>query len=528
MLDILFRNASVIDGTGSPARTFDVGVKDGKICLGSSEEAKEVVDATGLTLTPGFIDGHSHGDMSIGTYHAMICKLSQGITTEIGGQCGSSPFPIDMTRVDAIRTANAAAYDFKKMPFERFTDFDGYAEYSESLDLTMNMANLVGHNMLRVSAMGVENRPAGPEDLELMKSRLRKCMEQGAMGLSSGLIYIPGAYSTTEELVELCKVIKPFGGIYATHMRNEAKDVVKSVKESIYIAEQAGVPLVISHHKVCGKAYWGQSEETLKLIEEAIGRGVKVMMDQYPYEANMTRISVCIPPQYFAEGMPELLRKLADPEWRKTIADEMNNPDGHYDNFYLNSGGFGGVFIAVSPNVPEAEGMMVADWAKLQGKDPMDAYFDLLISNQGMGTGIFFAMDINEVEKIYCNPHTVVGTDGLCYSVEGKGHPRAWGSFIRPLTEFAEEKHLVSFEEAVHKQTGQTAEYWGLSTKGFIRDGYDADILLIDREHLKNTATFADSNRQPEGIRAIYVGGKCVMRDNQLTGVRNGHIVRRG
>lgn len=528
MLDVLFTNATIVDGSGTSARKGSVGIKDGKICLDCSDGAKEVIDATGLTLTPGFIDAHSHGDLSIGTPHATLCKLCQGITTEIGGQCGLSPYPVDMKQVDAISTIHSTEYDFLNMPFDRFVDFKGYADYAESLDLTMNMASLVGHNMLRASVMGVENRPATAEELELMKARLKECMEQGAMGLSSGLIYIPGAYSTTEELVELCKVIKPFGGIYATHMRNEAKDVVKSVKESIFIAEQAGVPLVISHHKVCGKAYWGQSEETLRLVEEAIARGVKILIDQYPYEANMTQINVCIPPQYFAEGLASLVDKLRQPEWRKKIADEMNVPDGHYDNFYLNSGGFEGVFIAVSPKVPEAEGMMVADWAKLQNKDPMDAYFDLLVANEGSGVGIFFAMDINEVERIYCNPHTVVGTDGLCYSIEEKGHPRAWGSFIRPLTEFAEEKHLVSFEQAVRKQTSQTADFWGLSTKGLIKDGYDADILLIDRKALKNTATFANSNRKPEGIKAIYVGGVCVFKDNEYTGKRNGHIVKRG
>ena len=526
MLDLLIKNASVVDGTGVPARICDVGVKDGTITLNTDCEAKEVIDASGLTLCPGFVESHSHGDMSIGTHHGTMCKVSQGVTTEVGGQCGQSSFPVDKRFLKELNGIMAFNADFANMPTEDFGDFDAYINYTKDLPLAMNMYLLVGHNTLRVSVMGVADRAPTAEEMQLMKDRLKVCMEQGAVGLSSGLIYIPGVYSTTEEVIELCKVIRPYGGVYATHMRNEARNVVESVREAIYIAEQAGVPLVVSHHKVCGRAFWGKSEQTLKLIEEAAQRGLKVMVDQYPYEANQTALNVPIPPQYFAEGLPALVEKLKDPAFREKVAAEMNDPDGGYDNFYLNSGGFSGVFIVSSPNVPEAVGMFVSEYAKTVGKPDMDAYFDLLIANEGGGNGIYFAMDPKEVEKIYCYPRTVVGSDGLCFADSESGHPRAWGTFVKPLARFCLEKHLVSFEEAVKKQTSMTADFWGLKNKGRIAEGYDADLVLLDLANLKDTATWKDSNRKADGIEKVFVSGVCVYENKDLTGQYPGSVLR--
>ncbi|MCI5615604.1 MAG: D-aminoacylase [Clostridia bacterium] len=528
MLDILFRGVYLVDGTGAPARTRDVGVKNGKITLHTQgESARETVEGGGLTLCPGFIDAHSHGDMSVGTPHGNLCKISQGVTTEIAGQCGQSPFPVDRRFLEDLKCVTAFAPDYQKMPFERFARCRDYEDYCRTVPMALNLAELVGHNTLRASVMGVADRAPTGAELALMKDRLRAGMEQGALGLSSGLIYIPGVYCTTEEVIELCRVIRPYGGIYATHMRNEAADVVKSVKEAIFIAESAGVPLVISHHKVCGRDNWGASWETLRLIDEAAARGVRIGLDQYPYEANMTALNVCIPPRHFAQGMPALLEKLRDPAGRAQIAAEMNDPAGGYDNFYRNSGGFSGVFVSVSPAVPEAEGRTVADYAAAVGKGPMDAYFDLLLANGGDGNAIYFAMDPREVERIYQYPRTMVGSDALCFGLEEKGHPRGWGTFIRPLAEFAGEKKLVSFEEAVYKQTGLTAAFWGLVGKGRVAEGYDADLVLLDRGTLRAAATYAHSNQKAEGVCAVYVAGKCVYRAGALTGEYPGKLILR-
>ena len=529
MLDKLFVGASVIDGTGSPARVMDVGVKDGKITLETKDEtAEKVIDGRGKILCPGFIDSHSHGDMSIASVHGPLCKISQGVTTEVGGQCGQSAFPVDRRYLREVQGIMAFSPDFNSLPYETFKSFREYKEYGDNLKLPIHICSLVGHNTLRVSVMGVEDRDPGPEEMELMKERLRESMEAGAMGLSSGLIYIPGVYCRTEEVIELCKVIKPYGGIYATHMRNEAEEVVEAVKEAIYIAEQAEVPLVISHHKICGKRNWGLSSETLRLIDEAASRGTKVMIDQYPYEAPMTALNVCIPPQYFSEGLPALLEKIEDPLWRGRFMREMSDPEGDYDNFYLNSGGFTGIMVASSPNVPEAEGMTIAEYGEKIHKTASDAYFDLLIANKGGGEGIYFAIDINEVEKIYCHPRTMAGSDGLCSGLGRSGHPRAWGTFVRPLREFVKEKKLMPLEEAIRKQTGLTADTWNLRGKGYIREGYDADLVLIDFETLYDRADYKNSNEKADGIEAVYVMGELTYGGKELTGAANGKIICRG
>lgn len=314
MLDLLIRDADLVDGTGKPAYHGSLGVKDGRITFAvAGEAARETVEATGLTLCPGFIDAHSHGDLSIGTPHGTISKVSQGVTTEIGGQCGQSAFPVDPRFLREIGDVMAFSPDFARMPYDRFSDFSAFLRYARTLPLANNMMSLIGHNILRASVMGVENRAPTPQELGRMKERLQAAMEQGALGLSSGLVYIPGAYSQTEELIELCKVIRPYGGVYATHMRDEARHVVESVREAIAIAEQAGVPLVISHHKVCGRPFWGKSEETLRLIDEAAARGVKVMLDQYPYEANMTALCM-LPAAILLRGSGGHAGQVARPE----------------------------------------------------------------------------------------------------------------------------------------------------------------------------------------------------------------------
>lgn len=528
MLDLLFRNVSVVDGSGGPARIADVGVVNGKITFKTDGDAAQVIDGSGKTLCPGFIDVHSHDDYCIGRYPATICKIGQGVTTEVVGNCGDSAYPVNPAFLDEMKVFANVTKDYVNMPYWTFRNLDEYTEYSKTLDMKINMATLVGHNTLRLSVMGVEDRKPTSNELAEMKRVLRTAMEEGAYGFSTGLVYIPGVYADVEELVELCKVIAPYGGIYATHMRDESGGLVESVKESIYVAETAGVPLQISHFKVRGRPFWGKTKEALRLIEEAIGRGVKILLDMYPYDACMSGVSVCIPPQYFASGMDALLERLKEPAFRKHVAAEMNDPNTDYDNFYLSAGGFEGILITTCPNTPEAEGMTVAEFARKCGKDPMDAFFDTLIANRGVYNGIFFAMDEQEVEDVYCHPRTVVGTDGLCFDVNNNGHPRTWGTFVKTLTDFAGTKKLVTFEQAVRKQTAMTAEYWGLTKKGRIAEGYDADLVLLNREKLQDLATYSDPNRNPAGIEAVYVLGQCEYAQGKLTDVSCGKILRRG
>ena len=527
MLDLLFKDISIVDGSGHPAYQGSVGVINGKITFQIDCESREIIQGAGLTLCPGFIDAHSHDDFTVGRYPSIISKICQGVTSQIAGNCGDSTYPVDKRFLKELKVFANMTRDFLKMPYESFTDFNGFAEYVESLNPVLNITTLIGHNMLRTSVMGVENRAPTADELELMKSRIRDAMEQGAFGLSSGLVYIPGAYAELDELIELCKAMAPYGGIYATHMRSESDDLLQSVKDSIYVAETAGVPLVISHFKAKGRSNWGKSTEALQLINAAKRRGVKIMMDQYPYEASMSGVSVCISPEYFADGMDTLLNRLKDSSVRAEVAAKMTDPKPTYENALYDAGGFDGVWITSSPKRIEAEGKSIAAYAKELNANPIDVFFDLLIENEGILNGIFFTMDIEEVKRIYCNPDVVVGSDGLCFDAENKGHPRTWDTFIRTLTEFAEKQRLVSFEEAVHKQTEQPAVFWGLDGKGRIAEGYDADLVLLNRSNLKSVATYQEPNEKALGVEAVFVAGKCVYRDGNLTGESGGKVLRR-
>ncbi len=533
MLDYLFVNATLVDGTGSLPYKGDLGVKDGRIVLGGvlvNENAQHIIDASGFHLCPGFIDAHSHGDQVLGAEDAIsgLCKISQGVTTEVTGQCGISPFPSRREHVEALRgVIKSFTVDSLYNRLEEFTDFKSFQAFARDLPKLGNYAFNLGHASLRAAVMGMASRAPSKDEMEHMKAYVAEAMENGCFGLSSGLIYAPSLYASTGELTELCKVLKPYGGIYATHMRSEADGVVEAVKEAIAIAEAAAVPLVISHHKICGKANWGASKTTLALIGEAVDRGVGITMDQYPYEATQTYFSGSIPPRYFTKGMDAFVSYLKDPAERARIKAEMLETPPAYNSLHYNSGGFSGMFIASSPNVPEARGLTVEQYAKRLGKDPFDTYFDLLAANRGGGLGAYFCLDKGELDAIYLNENTVVGSDGIVNSTEDPVHPRAFGTFVKALTLFWRDKGLVSFEKAIYKQTGLPAKRWGLKGKGQIAGGYDADLVLLNRDGLKDRATYADPRQLCEGIVLVMVNGVPVYEGGRLTGAHPGRVLLR-
>lgn len=529
MLDTLIQNATIVDGSGKPKHCGNIGIKEGKIVTNPGIEAKQVIDGTGLMLCPGFIDSHSHHDQvfepEVEIYN--LCKISQGVTTEVVGQCGMSPFPVSAENLETIRGL-LASFDTKEQleRLQNYTDFEHFLKYAQSVPKASNFAFNCGHSVLRAAVMGTANRKATPAELKKMKAYLKEAMEHGCLGLTTGLIYIPGVYSDTQELIELCKVIQPYGGIYATHMRNESGGLVDSVKEAIYIAETAGVPLFISHHKVLGKDNWGLSKETLRLIHAAIDRGVKVTIDQYPYIATQTVLNVCLPPELFADGKDKLVEKLKDPKQRELIKEKIMLNPSKYDNTYLNCGGFSGVFVLASPNVPEAVGMSIADYAKKIGKSGFDAYFDLMVENQCDGLGAYFSINEDELQKIYMDENTVVGSDGII-TYDTPVHPRTYGTFAKALSYFCKEKKLLSFEQAVRKQSSLTAERWGLKNKGLIAEGYDADLVLLNYEELHDSSDFVHTRELAKGIIKVFVNGEIVFENNKITAARPGKCILR-
>lgn len=526
MLDLLISGAMVVDGTGAPARRQDVGVADGKIVLSPADtQAREVIDASGLFLAPGFIDIHSHGDIVLGEDFARLCKVSQGVTTEVGGQCGSSMFPINPDRLEDAQTVLSVCRAEFPPEMGQWTSFEKYKEYVKTLALSANIKLLVGHSILRLAVMGMENRRPTAQELQEMKKLLRECMEQGALGMSSGLIYPPSAYADTEELVELCREVAPYDGIYATHMRNESTDVVRSVEEAIEIGRRAGVPVLISHHKACGRKSWGLPAQTLKLIAEANASGMCVTADQYPYTASMTHLKMCIPPKYFTMGAEGLADYLRDEAHRAAIKAEILDPETPFENQYLNCGGFENIFISTLPETPEYAGMFVSQAAEKMGKDPFEAYFDIMVMNKTIGGGIYYSMCESDLCNIITAPDTVVGSDGICRSMNEITHPRAWGTFPHAICYYHKQKGVLTLEEIIRKMTSLPAQRAMLDGKGVIADGYDADLVLFDYDALEDKATFTDSNALTEGIVTVFVAGQPVYHDKKLTGNTPGKLI---
>ena len=513
--DLVIKNVEIIDGTGGKPYPGSVTVKNGKICAdGERWECENVIDGTGLTLTPGFIDVHSHGDFVAGHDYARLCKISQGITTEIAGQCGSSCFPVTPESRDLLfANANIMGADVAKN-LHTFTNLSGYKIYLENSRLSANMMVFMGHSALRLAVIGTSDAKPDETQMEQMKALLEEAMKNGCAGLSTGLFYPPSAYADVDEVSALCEVVAKYGGIHTTHIRNEGSGVLKSLEEVLEVSRRTGVALNVSHHKVCGQKNWGMSKETLALLDKAREEGITVTMDVYPYLASMTKLAACIPTEYFVKGTTWLQRELKKPELRAEIREKM---EGYEDGRYRQCGGFTGVMIGVCPSRPEADGKFISDLAKETGEDPFELFFDLLVSDGDKCNAIYFTMCEEDLERIVCDPHTMIGTDGLVASIEGKTHPRGWASFPRAIRLFVKEKKLMPLETMIYKITGLAASTYGLKKKGRIAEGYDADLVLFNKEEIGDAADFVNSNLLCEGIKTVIVGGKIVYNDGIMT-----------
>ena len=528
MYDAIVSNVKLYDGSGALPVYTDVAISGGRIAAvgdGEGWECLRQIDGGGASMCPGFIDAHSHGDLIIGDASAALAKISQGVTTEIAGQCGLSMFPISKSRAEAAKNLLSIGADHFPDALDTFCDFSKFKEYAGSIPLPLNTAVFVGHSALRLAVVGEEDRTPTPAELEEMRRILAEAMEQGALGLSSGLIYPPGAFAQKAELKALCEVVAQHRGIYTTHMRNESKHVVEAVKESIEIARETGAALNISHIKVMGMKNWGLSARILEIIEEARRGGVSVTMDLYPYKATSTMLNVCVPPKFFKDGRKALLQRLADESFRAELKAAISDPEQEYDNNYISCGGFENILVAKARKSPEAEGKRIAAYAAEKGIDPFDLYFDLLMENELEGAAVYFCIGEEDIFNFIRDPLCVVGTDGICLGNGGAGHPRAFGTFPHAIEWFVKEKHIFSMQEMISKMTGKTAEMYRLAGKGFIKPGMDADFILFDEEELHAAADFAHANALTDGIRSVWIAGEKVYEDKKFAGKFNGRLL---
>ena len=519
-MDVLITNCSIIDGSGAPAFLGSVGVENGKLSVfthGALPQAKEIIDGAGLTVTPGFIDAHSHGDLTMTGRYATLSKISQGITTQVAGQCGVSMFPALPGDPACTRRFVSGIAPYPELPDDPaiLTSAAGFFDWLNALDNPIRTYSFVGLGTLRLWAMGYENRKPDETELARMKNMLRRCMREGALGLSTGLVYAPCCYAGNDEIVSLLHVVHEEGGFYATHPRNEADTVIEARRESLAVAREADVPLCVSHLKAAGKQNHGKSKQLLADIDEAVENGLNALIDCYPYMAGNTSLNVSIPPRYFSKGLDGLVSALSSPVERERIREEMGR-HSNYDNYILNSGGFSGTFVSSCPVDHSAEGMLISDYAEKIGMDPFDAYCDILIKNGGLGLGIYFHMCEEDVVGILSHPRCVVSTDGLVGLPTENPHPRSFGTMARAFHLLTSEKHILSPEAAIYKMTGQAATFLRLTGKGFVRDGCDADILLLDLPNFTDAATYRNGNGLCAGIERVYAGGRCVYQKGEL------------
>ncbi len=389
----LIQNANIIDGTGAPAFLGDVLIRNGnieKVARGGMPVPvqAEVIDASGLTLTPGFIDAHSHGDLMLESAFSALSKFSQGITTQAAGQCGVSMWPADVRDMPRhIRFVSGISPCPSVPPAEALASYKAYRAYADAIPNKPKTELFTGHGALRLAVMGHDAGKPTAAQMAAMQSLLREAMEGGSLGLSTGLVYAPGCYGQTEELIELLHVVHDCGGLYATHVRDESNRVEEAEDEALLCAARADVPVFISHFKAAGRQNWGKPARILKKFDAAIARGVRLTVDHYPYLAGQTSLNVSIPPRYRKDGMEALCRYLRDPAALRAIREEMA-VQSDYDNYVYNCGGFDGVMVAACPLFKDAEGMTIAAYANKTGQDPFDAYIDILRCNEGLGLGV--------------------------------------------------------------------------------------------------------------------------------------------
>lgn len=490
MNDLIFRNVNILDGTGAAAFAGDVSVSEGRINeVGSVVEglaaAGKEIDAAGATLSPGLIDTHAHDDGAFFRHPGMEFKLAQGVTTVVSGNCGFSAIPADPTQ-DSVAASGGILAGLEG----QFTDLDGYFAAALERQPAINNMMLVGHNTVRSLVMGGEKR--GPSDVEItqMQAHVQHALEQGACGFSSGLIYRPGRYSETQEVIELAKMAAPFDALYTTHMRNEGDKLLEAVEESLAIAKASDVHLHISHHKSAGKPNWGKVKASLARVDEALSAGQRVTLDVYPYTAGSGRMIEYFDLQRVNEDFAAVVR------------------------------------IASCKAFREYEGRMLIDIAREESISLTELVRKILTAPNGDRTlCIHFIIDENDVETNLAHADMMVGSDGIP-DLRGKPHPRLFGTFPRVLGHYVRERGVLSLPEAVRRMTSLSARTFGMVDRGEIKSGYHADLLLFQPDVVIDRATYDEPMQAPAGIDVVVVNGQIALQGDQHSGVGAGQMLR--
>lgn len=498
--DLLIRNARVIDGAGNPWFRADIAVKNGRInAIGAlgPVAATRVIDAKERVVTPGFLDVHTHVEGAVEKVPRGDNYLLDGVTTVVTGNCGGS--------------------------VERMGDW--FREL-EATGLGLNLASLVGHNTVRRAVLGTANRAATPDEISEMKALVHSAMQEGAVGLSTGLIYIPGTYSTTDEVVDLAKAAAAYQGVYASHMRDEGAKILEAIHEAARVGLDAGMRVQLSHFKIDTPRLWGMSDKSLALVDDYRRKGVDVVIDQYPYDHSSTNLGITLPSWALADGPAKVKERLTNSGTRAEIAAEMQRQLinlGHDDYTYA-------IVATFSPN-KEYEGKTIRDITVLRGQPPtvanqIDTILDMIVA--GGAQMIYHSMGDVDVERILRYPNTAIASDGgIRIFGEGMPHPRAYGTNARVLAEFVRKRGVLTLEDAIRRMTSLPARTFGFKDRGVLREGAAADLLIFDPARVQDKSTYTQPHQYSEGFDFVIVNGTVMVDDGQLTESRPGKVLRR-
>jgi len=528
--DTVITHGHIMDGTGSPWYSGDIGIRDGKIAaIGNLSEAPRTrtIDAHGDVVAPGFIDMLGQSELTILVDPRLPSKIYQGITTEVTGE-GGSVAPIN----DALIQSDRADYDHYHITPDWGT-LGQYFERIEKQGIGINLATYVGATQVRRMVLGDADQQPTPEQLEQMKELVRQAMKDGAMGVSSALEYAPAPYAKTDELIALAQVASEFGGIYATHMRDESDSVLSAIDEALRIGKEAKIPVEIWHLKVAGKKNWGRMPAVVAKINHARAEGIDVTADTYAYTAWFNSFSAFIPPWAHDGGESKLIERLKDPVTRARIRKEMMSPSGNWDNEWQEIPGPESVLIGVvqNPKLLPLQGKTLAEVAKLWNKDPIDALFDLLIEDQAFTSVAVFGMSEPDVALALQQPWVSVDNDSSGTSPDGilgqeHPHPRAYGTFPRILRKYVREEKKLSLEDAIRKFSALPAQRMHFTDRGVLKQGMWADVVVFDPATVRDVATFANPNQLSQGMEFVFVNGVPVIDEGKMTGAKPGKPLR--
>ena len=528
--DVIIRNGRILDGAGGPWYSADIAIANDRIAaIGKLDNghAKNVIDATGRVVSPGFIDMLGQSEIPLLIDNRSLSKLSQGITTEITGEGGS------------IAPQNAKTVDPMKPFLDQYhlaidwTTLDGYFRRLEKSGTPLNIGTYVGAAQVREAVIGDDDRAPTPQELEQMKSMVADAMKDGALGVSTALIYPPGHYAKTDELIALAIVAGQYGGIYGTHMRSEGASEMQAIDEAIRIGREGGLPVEIFHLKVIGKSRWGSMPRVVEKIDAARESGLDIRADAYPWVAGGTALASCLPPWMANGGASKFLERLADPKIRERLKTEMATDHQDWENLYLDSGGGSGVLISgvVNASLKKYDGKTVAEMAKAENKPELDALFDFILADKAQTGALYFIADEDDLRYALKQPWTSLCLDAGELSLDGPlfephTHPRAFGTMPRFLGHYVRDEHLLALPEAIRKITSMPAQREHLTNRGLIKIGFYADITIFNPATIIDRATYTEPTKLSEGVDYVLVNGQLEYDHGKLTDMKSGRVLR--